>query len=211
MSFTVTGGGTPGAAVLVSPSGPTQTTTPSYTWNAVANATWYYLWVSDSVASPKVLTWYTAAQAGCAGGTGTCTVTPAINLAPGYAQWWIQTWNNAGYGPWSDGMAFAIAGGLPGAATLVSPSGTINTRSPVYQWNAVPTATWYYVWVNNSATGPKFQQWYTAAQAGCASGTGTCTVAPGTVLPQGPAQWWVQTWNQYGYGPWSNAMSFVVP
>jgi hypothetical protein len=32
-------------------------------------------------------------------------------LAQGSCQWWIQTWNDAGYGPWSDGMSFAVTTG----------------------------------------------------------------------------------------------------
>ena len=78
-----------------------------YTWNAVSNAAWYYLWVNDSTGA-KVTTWYAAAQAGCATGTGTCSVTPSVTLASGAAQWWIQTWNDNGYGPWSTGMAFIV-------------------------------------------------------------------------------------------------------
>jgi len=208
MAFTVSGN-LPGAATLVSPSGAIYSKRPTYTWNAVPNATWYYLWVSDSTGT-KVTTWYTAAQAGCASGTGTCSVNPSVTLATGAAQWWIQTWNDNGYGPWSSGMAFTVSGSLPGAATLVSPSGAISTKSPTYTWNAVPSATWYYLWVSDS-TGTKVTTWYTAAQAGCASGTGTCSVNPSVTLATGAAQWWIQTWNDNGYGPWSTGMTFIVP
>jgi hypothetical protein len=136
-------------------------------------------------------------------------VTPATALQ-GACQWWIQTWNDAGYGPWSDGMNFTV-GGPPGPATLISPSGSISTTAPTYTWNAVSSATWYYLWVNDSTTAAgKIKTWYTAAQAGCASGSGTCSVTPSTVLAQGACQWWIQTWNDAGYGPWSSGMSFYV-
>jgi hypothetical protein len=211
MSFTVSGGVLPGKASLVSPSGSISTTTPIYTWNAVSNATWYYLWVDDSSTTAKVQLWYTAAQAGCSSGTGTCSVTPAATLALGLAQWWIQTWNSAGYGPWSDGMSFTVSGGvLPGKATLVSPSGSISTTTPTYIWNAVSNGTRYYLWVNDSSTAAKVQLWHTAAQAGCSSGTGTCSVTPTTALAQGYCQWWIQTWNSAGDGPWSDAMGFTA-
>jgi uncharacterized repeat protein (TIGR03803 family) len=209
MAFTVSAS-LPPAATLISPSGSITTSTPAYTWNAVLGSTWYYLWVNDASASPKIQQWYTAAQAGCASGTGTCSVTPSVTLASGAAQWWIQTWNPSGYGPWSTGMSFTVSGNLPGAATLVSPSGTISTRSPTYIWNAVPNATWYYLWVNDG-TGTKIATWYTAALAGCASGTGTCSVTPSVTLASGAAQWWIQTWNPSGYGPWSTGMGFIVP
>jgi len=39
----------------------------------------------------------------------------------------------------------------PPAATLMAPEGEISTSTPAYQWNAVSDASWYYLWVNDSA------------------------------------------------------------
>jgi hypothetical protein len=97
----------------------------------------------------------------------------------------------------------------PGPAILISPSGSITDNTPTYTWNAVSTATWYLLWVNDS-TGNKIQQWYTASAVGCASGAGTCTVRPSTMLASGSGTWWVLAWNTAGYGPWSRGMSFTV-
>ncbi len=198
-----------GKAILVSPSATIYTPSPTYTWKAVAAATWYYLWVNEN-GTAKIQTWYPAEQAGCATGTGTCSVTPAAQLA-GACQWWIQTWNSAGYGSWSDGMTFTISGSPPGTATLVLPSRASATASPTYVWNAVSGLTWYYLWVNDASSTPKIRQWYTAAQAGCASGTETCAITPSATLASGRAQWWIQTWNDAGYGSWSDGMRFTVP
>jgi len=209
LSFTVSTSGLPGAATLVSPSGSISTTTPTYVWNAVSDSSWYYLWVQDS-SGDKIKTWYSAADAQCASGTGNCSVTPATSIATGDGQWWIQTYNSSGYGPWSSGLSFKVsAGGLPGAATLLSPLGTISTLTPVFMWNAVSNSTYYYLWVTDS-TGEKIKEWYSAAQARCASGTGTCFVASPAVLAVGDGQWWIQTWNDAGYGPWSSGLSFNV-
>ena len=98
----------PAAATLVSPTGTIATTTPTYTWNAVSNATHYLLFVGDSGNPARINTWYTAGQAGCAAGTGTCSVTPATALATGPATWWIETWNPAGAGPWSAGRSVTV-------------------------------------------------------------------------------------------------------
>lgn len=100
---------------------------------------------------------------------------------------------------------------VPGVASLISPSGTITNATPTYTWYAVAGAAWYYLWVEDS-TGAWFDQWYTASDAGCASGTGTCSVTPSTVLPPGDTYWW---WIQSLYadgsvGPWSSSMSFTV-
>jgi hypothetical protein len=96
----------------------------------------------------------------------------------------------------------------PVAATLVSPSGTI-TPTPTYTWNAVTLATEYYLKVNDSK-GNRILQWYSASEAGCASGPGICSVTPATFLAAGPGKWWIQTRNSAGTGPLSSPMSFMV-
>jgi hypothetical protein len=196
----------PGRATLVSPSGTLTDTTPTYKWNAVTDSTWYYLWVDDSSGN-RIQQWYRASEAGCASGTGTCSATPDIKLVGGTAKWWIQTWNPAGYGPWSQGMSFTVS--PPGAATLVSPSGAIWEAFPTFTWNAVLDSSWYYLKVDDS-TGNRVQQWYRASEAGCASGTGTCSVKPVTKLQRGAGKFLVQTWSAGGTGPWSTAMNFTV-
>jgi hypothetical protein len=112
--------------------------------------------------------------------------------------------------PWYPIQKFIRASGSPGAATLVSPSGNINTSVPTYNWNAVPMATSYQLWVNDASAAPKIQQWYTVDQASCASGTGTCTINPSEALAPGACQWWIQTRNSAGDGPWSDMMQFTV-
>jgi hypothetical protein len=124
--------------------------------------------------------------------------------------WWIMTKNNMYGGPWSHAMTFTVPNGLPGKAALISPSGYINTTTPLYQWNAVPSATWYQLWVNDAGTPGKIQEWHTASEVGCPSGTGTCSVTPSTNLASGFALWWIQTWNEAGYGPWSDPLAFNV-
>jgi hypothetical protein len=43
----VSGNIPPEKATLIFPSGTISTPTPTYTWNAVAAASYYYLWVND--------------------------------------------------------------------------------------------------------------------------------------------------------------------
>ena len=97
----------------------------------------------------------------------------------------------------------------PRATTLVSPSGTIFFTTPTYTWNAVPGPTRYLLKVSDSE-GTKIEQWYTAAEAGCAFGTGACSVTPGTKLSAGTGTWWVQTSNPAGHGPMSSGMAFTL-
>src|SRR3989441_621629 len=210
LSFTVPGTPPPPAATIVAPSGSLATATPTFTWNAVASATAYMLWVDDSSGGRSRAT-YTAAQAGCTSGTGTCSLAPGLVLNPGAGQWWVVTSNASGSGPWSNGLTFTVAGTPPPpAATLVAPSGSIATKTPTYTWNAVAGATQYLLWVDDSSGG-RIRTTYTAAQAGCASRTGTRSVTPSVVLASGAGVWWVVTGNASGNGPWSSGMTFTAP
>jgi len=209
LTFTVPGTPPPGAATLVTPAGIIATTTPTYTWNAVASATQYLLWVDDS-SGGRIRQWYTATQAGCAGGTGACSLTPSVELTPGAGQWWIVTANASGNGPWSARMAFTVLGTPPpGPATLLAPAGSIATTTPTYTWTAVAGATQYLLWLDDSSGG-RLRQWYTATEAGCASGTGTCSLTLPVVLTPGAGQWWIVTNNASGNGPWSAALPYTV-
>jgi hypothetical protein len=110
MSFSLPVIPPPGAATLVSPSGGVSDTTPAYSWNQLNDSTWYFLWVSRVNSNGSLTTihtkWYTSAEA-CSGAT--CTITPAgITLTSGNYRWWIQTWNDGGYGPWTSGVNFTI-------------------------------------------------------------------------------------------------------
>ena len=208
------GVGAPGAASLVSPSGAITNNTPAYTWNQVNAATWYYLWVSKVNGDGSFTTvhskWYES-SAVC---NTTCSIMPAgVTLSPGNYRWWIQTWNDGGYGPWSSAMNFSLSVvAAPGVAALVTPSGTITNTTPAYTWNTVNTATWYYLWVSkvnsDGSLTTVHTKWYDASLV-CSGGT--CSIMPaGVTLGLGNYRWWIQTWNDGGYGPWSSPRNFTV-
>jgi hypothetical protein len=210
LQFTAPAPALPGKAVLISPSGAINTTTPHFTWNADAASTWYYLFVNDSTGN-RIRQWTTAEEAGCPTGAGTCSVeVPETVLASGAGNWWVRTWNPNGFGPWSDGKAFTVPTPVvPGKVALIAPSSTIGTVTPTYTWNADAQASYYYLWVNDSS-GTKIKQWYSADQAGCGAGTGSCSVTPATTLAPGSAIWWIDAWNPNGFGSWSDGMPFAV-
>ncbi len=111
MGFTVNagGGGTatiPNAPTLISPSGNISTTTPTYTWNASAGATSYYIVVQNTTSVAVAIT-LTAAQVGCAGGTGVCSYTPSAALPRNTPwNWFVRAINSAGESSYSAGMSF---------------------------------------------------------------------------------------------------------
>ena len=90
-------------------SGNIGTNNPTYTWNSVFDASWYYIYIQG----PSGLVhadWYSAAQVCVA---STCSLPNVKTLAVGEHRWWIQTWNSNGYGPWSTGMTFTVPAPTP--------------------------------------------------------------------------------------------------
>jgi hypothetical protein len=107
-------------------------------------------------------------------------------------------------------FTWTIVSPLPGVATPISPSGLIATSTPAFTWAAVPNVGYYLLSISDAGPPSPMNVWYTPAQAGCASGTGTCTVAAPRALARGRVRWKVLTWNTYGYGPSSATMNAVV-
>ena len=193
----------PAAATLLSPQGFESNPTPTFVWDSVPGATWYYLWVQDEREVVHVQ-WYTASVAGCLGG-GNCAISPGV--APyGEASWYIQTWNDQGYGPWSLGSQFSTVSTSPDAPVLLSPSGIGAGSNPLFRWQPAEYATWYQLWISDDNV-VIHDQWYRASDLGCAGALYTCQqVAPVSV--SGSAVWYLRSWNQRGYGPWSTPLYF---
>ncbi len=137
-------------------------------------------------------------------------VTPTVALATGDGTWWVKATTAAGDGPWSADRTFTVAAlTVPATPTLIGPSGK-TSLTPTFSWAAVPTATSYSLWVDDATTEGKIQQVYTAAQLGCAAGTGTCAVTPGVTLASGAGKFWVKATNALGDGPWSAEGAFTA-
>ena len=159
--------------------------------------TWYRLYVSGPGGKVVLDQWYEASKI-CLGATvgAECTVV-SPTLGGGAYVWYVQTYNPAGYGPWSNNAQptnFNTATVLPGAATLVSPKGDIGTDyNPTYTWNKVPTVTWYRLYVSGPGGKVVLDRWYEASKI-CLGGTvgAECTVVSPT-LGGGAYVWYVQT------------------
>lgn len=106
-------------------------------------------------------------------------------------------------------FAWSITSPLPRAATPISPSGSMATTTPTFSWTADGLEAYYLLSVSDASAASPTHVWYTPAEAGCPFG-GTCTVAAPKSLASGLVSWMVLTWNPFGYGPWSTAMSAVV-
>lgn len=115
--------------------------------------------------------------------------------------------NAVGKGEWSPATDFEVVI-TPGAATTVSPSGTIGTRSPAYRWQEVSGATEYQLWVKGSGR-RVHQKWHKREEI-CAEGLCSIGSPPVPQLEPGPYAWAVRTWNAAGLGLWSATTDFDV-
>ena len=63
----------------------------------------------------------------------------------------VNAYNAGGYSEFSNEVCITLpSSSPPGAATLVSPSGAITDDIPSYTWYNVNTATWYYLYVEDT-------------------------------------------------------------
>lgn len=179
------------------------TTTPTFTWQASANTTWYQLLIYNG-SSQIFSDWYTAIEAGCNGG-GTCTIQidTAFSSSPGTFNWYVQAWSEA-----FTGTASRLPIG-PETFTLQSPnlqapSGVLTNieARPTYQWSSVVNATHYRLYVSKGST-IIIDEWVACAIA-------TCTYQPTTQLSNGSFTWWIVAWGEQGYSPWSTSGAFTI-
>jgi hypothetical protein len=203
-----------GAPVTIAPTGTVNSTTPTFSWNAISGATSYYLLVQNT-AGVAVSTSVSPAAAGCGAGTGTCSIVPSTALSNGAVyNWFVNATNSLGTGPWSGATTITISAtgpSVPLAPVTISPGGTLATRTPTYTWNASAGATSYYFLVQNTA-GVLIGTSITASSVGCGAGTGTCTYTPGTSLAAGATyNWFVNATNSLGTSPWSGARTITAP
>jgi len=201
---------TPDQVTLTSPVGIIITDrTPVYEWASAERARLFRLKVTDNSGNVLIEESYAADQV-CA--SGACSVTPTIELPFGLVNWWITPENATGEGPESEKGIFAVAPAprVPEATTLLAPSGVVSDAIPTYSWNAVSISSWYKLVAKDGNDNLMVNKWYSAADANCQSGEGECSVTSDAIITQNPVTWWVQTWNNAGYGDWSESKVFYV-
>ncbi|MCP4022504.1 MAG: hypothetical protein GY729_11740 [Desulfobacteraceae bacterium] len=99
---------------IVSPSGTSETATPTFTWSEDASATWYKIYVKNMTVGSKNTQWYEIEdnydnypQVACQ--SGQCSITPSFILSAGSYEWYVRGWNEYGNGDWSDVLNFIVS------------------------------------------------------------------------------------------------------
>ncbi|MDX1990945.1 MAG: Ig-like domain-containing protein [bacterium] len=177
---------------------------PTFTWNTVAGATAYQLWVGRADLTPLHVQWYWAFTPDCQNHPGQCSISPNLNLPVGQYVWNVQSFGPGGLSNWGTGWFFNVTGNVPGLVSLTSPDeATIGTPSPQFTWQDISSAEWYQFWLGDANLTPLHVQWYRDFEI-CTSGTCTLSV-PNLVLPNGQYYWNVQAASPAGIGPWQPA------
>jgi hypothetical protein len=182
------------APSLTSPSGQASNVV-TFTWNAVAGADHYELWVNDNTTGVRPAIHETTVQA------TSFTATTSLTVGDTYT-WWVRALSGTGQaGLWSTPLSFTVVA-FP---VPIGPSGTVLDASgmPTFSWNALSGAVSYELWVND----------LTASQSKVLdvqniSGT---TYTPSTPLTLGDTyEWWVRANLTGGTSPWSGGTVFSI-
>ncbi len=197
-----------GQPTPIAPIGPISTSTPTYKWTAVPEATDYRLMVFDETSAVLLDAKYSSLDAQC---SAECTVTPtAPALKDGDHTFVVTPFKGDVAGPPSQAGSFKVdtsQNAPPGMPALVSPTGTVTSAAPSFVWNEVSGARDYTLEVLNG-TGLEHQQTYTSVEALC---TLQCTVAPPLNLADGDYTFRVRAENAAGMGPFSDPpLAFTV-
>ena len=102
-----------------------------------------------------------------------------------------------------------------GEAIPVAPFGNISNETPTYEWTFVPGATRYQLIVEiESISDPPMEvlieEWYTAEEAGCASGDVLCSQTPHVSVFGRECTWKVMACVDEDCGVWSDELQFGI-
>jgi hypothetical protein len=186
---------------------PTLDPTVTFKWRALAGATAYTVGYNDGrkCGQSNYLAPISRSDAGCPFGTGLCSVsvpvctqvnppltTPCIYRGSG--QWYVKGLTDAGPDPniWTttSDTDWGTLLSAPAWAQVVDPK-----VRPTLKFAAVPNATHYEIWINDSQASPKVYAAFTRFQTTC-DGDNECEIeipAEQPALAVGStAVWWVQ-------------------
>ncbi len=175
---------------------------PTFTWNSVAYAASYDVWVNDVTTGQAQVVRQTNLSPSSTSFQTTTALTPGQTY-----EWWVATVSANGTHFWNAGQTFTLAP-LP-APTQTGPSGTIavsaNYDEPTFTWNSVAYAASYDVWVNDVTTGQAQVVRQANLSASSTSFQTTTALTPGQTY-----EWWVASVSANGTHFWSAGQMFTL-
>ncbi|HWY85599.1 MAG TPA: hypothetical protein VNX28_02690 [Gemmataceae bacterium] len=186
------------APVLIGPSGSVAGVEPTFTWNAVAGADHYDVWVDDTTTGRSAV----FRNQDVVGPSWT-PPTP-LNSGDKY-RLWVRAVDSSStnFGAWSTTLNVTVT---PLAApTLIGPSGSMTSAEPAFSWNAVTGADHYDITVNDQTT-------HQSALLRNQDVAGTTWTPLTPLTPGHKYRWWVRAIDSTGanQGTWSGALDFTV-
>ena len=200
-----------------SPSGDITQTKPTFSWQAIANATDYRFGHENTANETEWHLYYTSpTQADCQNIGDTCAYTPTNYTFPLNVEkvWWVQAKVNGNWQDWSRPIVFTVVdGGNNGSIpTAIAPSGSINMANPEFSWTSVNGASAYKLGHEDANTAEGWQMHnLSVTDANCQSAQ-TCSYTPanpGFTSGQEIA-WWVKAKVNGVWGDWSEVTVFNV-
>lgn len=151
---------------------------PTLTWQDVPGAVGYEIWFSRIF--PATTRIYSANDLTLS------EWTPPETLDPAFYRYWVRAYDASGTTSfWSDSKSFEVQ------PTLVSPLTPTFNKRPTFEWDAIPFATSYELFVRTSSGDMIMDDL-----------TGT-TWTPTEDLPDGNIRWWVRATDATGNRGWS--------
>jgi hypothetical protein len=181
----------PPAPVITQGQDPAYSYTPTFAWNAVEAAPVYDVVVRNLANGATVI-----AERNISG----TSWTPPVPLADGVYRWWVIAISAEGIrGVWTDPHDFTLRTVVTGLA-VTSPRTTVR---PTLQWNTLPFAAKYDVWIDNLTTGQ--------SQFVRDENVLTNSFSPAADLPFGRYRTWVRGLDAAGVASqWSTSVDFSV-
>lgn len=151
---------------------------PTLSWAAVPGATGYEVWFSRIF--PEVAVLEVDRDV-----TGTSWQVPE-NLDPAMYRYWIRAKDADGdFTAWSAASQFEVR------PQLISPIGGAFTRTPTFEWEAIPFASAYELYLSSSNGVERIEN---------IQGT---SYTPTEALPEGEVRWWIRAEEAIGNRGWS--------
>jgi hypothetical protein len=186
------------APALLGPGGSVTSAEPTFSWNAVAGADHYEVWVNDQ----------TTGQSAVLRGlnVGSTTWAPPTPLAVGHKyRWWARAIDSTGsnHGFWSGYLDFTVS--TLAAPVVIGPKGSGAGSEPTFAWSAAVGADHYDLWVNDLTNGQS-----AVLREQEVIGTSWTSIIP---LAAGHSyRWWIRAVDQSGANEstWTSPLDFTV-
>ena len=180
----------------LTPTGSLDSNTPEFSWNRLAGATSYTLYVDDQI-NPENRMSTVVDQTPDATTPLNFTLTTA--LPSGDFKWWIRGVRADWQGSWGSPTTFSTGGRTK--VTSITPGQTVATNTPQLTWSTVSGAVSYEIYVSREGTpGALFRD----------AGLTTNTIPSSRVLENGNYTVWVRTVLINGNRVWGAGVPFTV-